>query len=346
MIVVTGGLGFIGSHLVTNSFGYSNQPLKICIIDDLSAHNQDKDTFEHLKKIWLSDSSKDIEILWKCIDITHTTKLEKCMNDLPDIDTIYHLAGRKSIKESYQYPSLYESVNYQGSINVFNIGYQCGCRRFVFSSTATVYTGDCPLTGFDENSDCCLDDIPHMYGKSKRKFEIYLNDTFSQQHQDCKIIVLRYFNPVSNSQNGDLLENINTGDNLFPQLARSILHKRNFKLYGLNYPNTKDGSCIRDFIHVIDLVSVHIQMADQVPNGLSIFNVGTGQGETILNIAMLFKNKIEKRGIMWNFDIEPPRQGDRAISFSNIDKLKNAIQWKPAYTIEDMLDHFIKGRSI
>lgn len=348
MIIVTGGIGYIGKHLVYQLIHNDNSDDKqtICIIDDLSAHNGDKHVFDHLKSIWLSDCLKSVNIIFKCIDITDFEKLDKTLSQLPEIERVYHLAGRKSIKESFQKPSLYESVNYSGSKNIFTLGYKYGCRSFVFSSSATVYNGKCPNSGFSENSACDIESISHVYGQSKRKVEIYLENNFIQSKDDCQVIVLRYFNPVSNDKQGLLLENIESGDNLFPQLANSFIHKTPFRLYGTNYSDSPDGSCMRDFIHVIDLANVHIEITKKIDTGFHIFNVGTGKAETVLKIISLFKKKLEDKGKLWNFSIVEPRKGDIAVSFANIDKISKTLGWVPQYDIDNMLNHFIEGRGM
>ena len=374
MIVVSGGLGFIGQHLIARLVEQATHPLNICIIDDGSAYQQGQQdqqdqqdqqvliVFQILQKKWLELSSLSHCFYLHQVDISIEEQLDKVFQELKKsqqtISCLYHLAGRKSIQESLLDPELYYRVNYIGGKMLFEKALSFGCRSFIFSSTATVYQNDCPPTGFSEEMASTPEKIPHMYGRSKRLFELYLEqDLGSRQYKKpLQITILRYFNPVSNHPSGIFQESIVKATNLFPALAQSLLKETNFYVYGNKYPNTPDGSCLRDFIHVMDLVDAHIVFSNKAnqginncKNNITIFNVGRGHGESVLHIVSQFQEKIshnQARNQGWRYLIAPPREKDIVICFANTAKITTTTNWQPQYHVSDMLDHFLKAHLI
>lgn len=358
MIIVSGGLGFIGQHLIARLVETSSYPIEILIIDDGSAYQTisgdtqvSQTIFNTLKDKWMLISEHRHVIKLANIDITNSQELQKVFQEMKtngqQISCLYHLAGKKSISESIQDPETYYQVNVNGGKLLFNQAYQAGCTCFVFSSTATVYQTKCPSNGFQETQASSPDDIPHMYGRSKRIFEQYLQQEFyPKDPEKLRIHILRYFNPVANYPDGRFQEDITRASNLFPAMAKSLIGLKPFQLFGNTYPNTPDGSCQRDFIHVMDLVEAHIEVSqkNQSQNGyITILNVGRGRGISVLDIIQQFKNKISRRGLSWNYEIKSARAGDIGISFANTIKIGSKYSWRPKYDVEDMLEHFLNA---
>ena len=213
---------------------------------------------------------------------------------------------------------------------------------------------ECPSNGFQEEDASSPDAIPHMYGRSKRIFEQYLQQEFYlKDPEKLRIHILRYFNPVANYPDGRFQEDITRASNLFPAMARSLIESTTFKLFGNTYTTTLDGCCQRDFIHVMDLVEAHIEVsqekkAEKRPkNGhVSILNVGRGLGISILDIAKQFKKKLSIQHHPWDYVIYPPREGDIGVSFANTTKIDSQTNWKPNFDIQDMLEHFLNAHFV
>lgn len=327
--LVTGGLGYIGSHicveLLKNNFD-------IIIIDNLS--NSKIEKLDQIKKF----NKFDNNILFSNIDLINYDKLfDYVKNNLYGkgikIDIIIHLAGLKAVSESVEFPIKYYNNNLASTLNLTKIMELFEIKNFIFSSSATVYgNSKCP---YDENTQTGLG-ITNPYGKSKFIQEEMLKD-IGKSHSDWNIILLRYFNPIGHLAK-DLAEDPNgIPNNLFPYLLKVYREElKQLTIFGSDYQNTRDGTCSRDFIHVVDLANSHIVCASYMLNnkivGLKIYNVGTGQDTTVLELINAFE-KINKTKI--NYCFGSRRTGDLEMSFSNVDLIKKELGWASQYTIED-----------
>ena len=328
--LVTGGLGYIGSHicveLLENNF-------QIIILDNLS--NSKIDKLDIIKK----SNKINNKIMFYNIDLVEFDNLYNCVENIYKqyeikIDIIIHLAGLIAVSESVEFPIKYYNNNLISTLNLTKIMELFGIKNLIFSSSATVYGNSiCP---YFENT-LTGKGITNPYGRSKFIQEEMLKD-ISNSHVDWNIYLLRYFNPIGHI-NKDLAEDPNgIPNNLFPYLLKVYQGKlKQLTVFGSDYPNTKDGTCSRDFIHVVDLANAHVlcskHMLDTNNNiGLSIYNVGTGQDTTVLELIKAFE-KINQTKINYNFGSR--RTGDLEMSYSNIDLIANKLGWKAKYTIED-----------
>lgn len=332
-ILVTGGLGFIGSHIVVKliNIGYS-----VIVYDNLS--NSEISVINKINKL----IHKPKKLLFIEGDIRNKEKLETLFN-MYNIYVVIHLAAVKSVSESERYPELYEDVNINGTINLLNVMNKNRCYNFIYSSSATVY-GD-TLAPVIEDSKTG-NNLTCNYAKNKYDIERYL----IENHSDWNIVILRYFNPIGAHPSGLIGEDPNDiPNNVFPYLLRvarwtnMTQQDKNslysiFTVFGNDY-NTQDGTCIRDYIHVQDLARAHTMILQMFNKkiGLKIYNVGTGKGTSVLELIQSLNNcliKNKKKPI--NYKIGNRRIGDLDISYANADKIYKEIGFKTTFNIDDM----------
>jgi UDP-glucose 4-epimerase len=329
--LVTGGLGFIGSHtvlqLIQNNYN-------VIIVDNLS--NSNITVFENIKKICNSDNLFLFEI-----DINNLREIETIFINY-NIENIIHFASFKSVSESIQIPLKYYKNNIISTLNLLELCSKFKVKNFIFSSSATVYGNQkSPLT---ETSEVGYG-ITNPYGRTKYMIENILED-YNKSKTSTKIIILRYFNPVGAHASGLIGETPNgIPNNLMPYIVNVALKNNTdkdlnkiystLKIYGNNY-STPDGTCIRDFIHVEDLANAHIKSIEYLNNTdikFDIFNVGTGKGATVLEIVNTF-SKVNK--VVIPYVIEDNRIGDIDIVYCDTKKSKEILKWEATQTLEDM----------
>jgi UDP-glucose 4-epimerase len=315
-ILLTGGLGFIGSHTFVELI---EKNYNVIIIDNLS--NSKLDQAEKLGSL----TKTRIKIY--VADMSDIKNIEKVFDE-NNIISVIHFAGLKSVNESINNPLMYYNINIQILINLLCVMKKHNCKNIIFSSSATVY-GNNNNEIFDEK--CCVgQNLTNPYGKTKYFQEEILQDLYKSD-KSYNITILRYFNPVGCHPSGKIGEEPNgTPANLFPCILKSIKEKSQLKIYGNKY-NSHDGTCIRDFIHVVDLAKAHVAVLNC--NGLNIYNVGTGKKTSVLDIITTFEIS---NNIKLNYIIDEPRQGDVICVCANCDKIYNEIGWKAEKTIENM----------
>ena len=332
-ILATGGLGFIGSHtcicLLENNYN-------VIIIDSLI--NSEKDNLLSIKKIInLSDKKSKGEINFLKGDIKNKQFLintfNKAVLDKNPIEAVLHFAGLKSVKESIEDPISYWETNVYGTINLLNVMKEYNCKKIVFSSSATVYKPK--IENFvKENSE--LEPI-NPYGSTKLAIENMLGDLVKDKSHDWKIINLRYFNPVGAHPSGLIGENPKgEPNNLFPILLKVASGEyKNLSIFGKDWP-TYDGTCIRDFIHVVDLAEAHISaleyILDSLPTLLNL-NIGTGRGNSVLEVVETFK-KVNKCKL--NYFFESRREGDAPYLVADNSLAISTLNWSPKRSLVDM----------
>jgi UDP-glucose 4-epimerase len=260
-------------------------------------------------------------------DLLNVNRLEDIFKK-ERIDFVIHFAGLKSVKESIEKPLLYYDNNVKATLNLLNTMEKYNIKKLIFSSSATVYgnSGKCPI----KESDKTGSNIVSVYGKTKFLIEEILKDL-----KGWSIVILRYFNPIGCHPSGILGEDPNdTPNNLFPYILKVASGELNeLQIYGKDYP-TKDGTCIRDFIHVEDLASAHIlSMKKLSDKKVHIYNVGTGIGYSVLDIIHTFE---KVNDIILNKKFVERRDGDIAILYSDPTKIKNDLEWTPKKNIVDM----------
>jgi len=333
-ILVTGGLGFIGSHTIIE---LSQENYKIIIIDNFV--NSSKDVLQKIE-----DITNRRDILFFNIDIRDSLKLENLFTDYK-IGLVIHFAALKSVSESIKNPIKYYDCNVCGTINLLNVMNKFDCKKIVFSSSATVY-GD-NVYPVNENSTIGKD-ITNPYGMTKYMIEQILQDLYISNN-DWSITILRYFNPIGAHPSGLLGENPNdTPNNLFPYLLKVSIGKLPLlNIFGNDY-DTPDGTCIRDFIHVVDLARGHVKAIKQIFNleqntKIHIYNLGTGKGTSVKELIDTFE-KVNNVKLAYNF--VKRRDGDLSCVYTKTNKSLTELDWTCVYNVEDMCKHgfnFIKN---
>jgi UDP-glucose 4-epimerase len=318
-VLVTGGLGFIGSHICVELL---QQNYNVIVIDNLS--NSKIETRNQINKI---TNKKFIFYNFDICDNISLNKIFKIFN----ITSTIHLAGLKSVNESISDPLLYYNTNITSTINLLKNINKHKIKKFIFSSSSTVYGSQLDMPLYETNKTG--ENITNPYGKSKYMIEEIISD-FSKT-SECKFIILRYFNPIGAHSSGLIGENPNNiPNNLMPYILRVVSGDyKELKIYGNNY-NTPDGTCIRDFIHVVDLAKAHIKSLEYNNiNNIEVFNIGTGKGTSVIELINTFI-KVNQVDIPYVFDKR--RDGDLPISFTNTDKANKLLNWYAEKNINDM----------
>jgi UDP-glucose 4-epimerase len=322
-ILVTGGLGFIGSHTVVELINAGYDPV---IVDDLS--NSQPQILDQLSKII------GFKPVFYQFDLCDKQKLIEFTKAEPDIEGIIHFAAFKAVGESVQKPLKYYHNNLTSLLNLLSV-YSGKPVDFVFSSSCTVYgqPDELPVT---ENAPIKPAQSP--YGNTKQIAEEILKDAIASG--DAKnVIALRYFNPVG-AHDSALIGELPIGvpQNLVPFITQTAIGKREkVTVFGSDY-NTRDGSCVRDYIHVVDLAKAHVAalrlMANGTYKGYDVFNLGTGNGNTVLEIITAFELAT---GVKVNYEIGPRRSGDVEQVWGDVTKSSNELHWKAELGIDVMM---------
>jgi UDP-glucose 4-epimerase len=326
-ILITGGLGYIGSHIAIQLLNYSNISFNVIIIDNLSNSNMDK--LDIIKK-----NIKNIQHLeFIEMDLINNELIENLFNTYK-IDIVIHLAGLKSVGDSVTNPLQYYHINLLTTINLLNVMKKYDCRNIIFSSSATVYGSS--KSPYKENM-IVGNGITNPYGKTKHMQEEFLRDLYNSDNQ-WNIIILRYFNPIS-QQNMELKETPKgRPNNLFPYIVK--VHNKELPLlevYGNDY-DTEDGTCIRDFIHIVDLAKGHLDSCMYIINNRNIdiktYNLGNGVGISVKTLIDTFE-KVNNTKI--NYKFVKRREGDIDICYADSSLAEKELGWKPVYNINDMV---------
>ncbi len=322
-ILVTGAGGYIGSHTIISLL---KSDYKVVAIDNFS--NCKKSIISKIKKA----SNKNF-IFYKC-DIRNKKKLASIMK-IHNFQSIIHFAALKSIEDSNLKPKLYYNNNVIGSKNLIKISKKFKINKFIFSSSATVYH-QTNKTPFREDFKI---GATNPYGQSKVIIEKFIK-TFCKKNKSYTAICLRYFNPIGADISGLLGEEINNkSKNLVPNIYKTIISKNKIlKIFG-NDHNTKDGTCVRDFIHINDVVDGHIAALNFIKKRKSFhaINLGTGKGYTVLEVVKCFQ-KILKSKIRIKYTNR--RKGDLSISYADVKKAKKYLKWKAKLNLYKMCKSF------
>ncbi len=320
MILVTGATGFIASHTIVE---LQNAGYDIVGVDNLC--NSDVETLKNIEKI----TGKKIE--FANIDIRDSDKLKYFLSNYK-IDTCIHFAGLKAVGESVAKPIEYYDNNICGTISLLKVLRELNCKNIIFSSSATVYGTPefVPIT-----EDCPKGICTNPYGWTKHMIEQILVDT-QRATQDMNIVILRYFNPIGAHPSGLIGEKPNgIPNNLMPYITQVACGCREkLFVYGDDY-DTPDGTGVRDYIHVVDLARGHVcaMRAIKANCGLDIFNLGTGNGASVLDVIKTFENV---NNIKIPYEIVARRPGDIAMCYADPAKAARVLGWRAEYSLHDM----------
>ena len=317
-VLVTGGTGYIGSHVVVELL---NQGYEVEIIDNLV--NSKITVLDQIEKI---TNKKPI---FHQIDLLDKPALEQIFTNR-HFDLVMHFAGLKAVAESVEQPLKYYNNNLTGTINLLECMQSHHTYNFIFSSSATVYG--------DQGIDKCTESLPtginitNPYGRTKFIIEEILKD-LAVSNPNFNIIALRYFNPIGNHSSGLIGEDPNgIPNNLMPyimKVAKGELPE--LSIYGNDY-DTPDGTCLRDFIHVVDLAKGHLAAMNGLKPGFSVYNLGTGNPTSVAQMVTTFE-KVSGQSLPHKFVTH--RTGDLAKLYADPAKAKQELNWQTTLTIED-----------
>ena len=322
-ILVTGGTGYIGSHTVVELLGAGNE---VFIVDNLS--NSKATVLERLERITGRRPG------FAQLDICDRPGLAKLFIDHP-FDAVVHFAGLKAVGESVQNPLSYYRNNVFGSICLFECMAEAGIRTIVFSSSATVY-GQPPTMPVRE--DCSLS-VTNPYGRTKLIIEDMLRD-LSRADSAWHIALLRYFNPVGAHASGMIGEDPNgIPNNLMPYISKVAAGKlKELPIYGDDYP-THDGTGIRDYIHVEDLASAHIQALHYLRDGGQSITLNCGYGHGF-SVRELLQAVERVSGVTLDIREEPRRAGDPPALIARANRIRTLLNWSPQYDdLDTIIEH-------
>lgn len=324
-ILVTGGLGFIGSHTVV---ALLQKDYEVVIIDNLS--NSSLDVLGGITKI--TQKTPDFEK----IDLRNKEQVKGFFEKHEDITGVIHFAASKAVGESVEDPLLYYENNLSSLIYLLKELSRKGKANLIFSSSCTVYgqADTLPIT-----EDAPVKEAMSPYGNTKQIGEEIIRDT-CKVYPDFKAISLRYFNPIGAHPSAEIGElPIGTPQNLIPFITQTAVGKREqLSVFGNDYP-TPDGTCIRDYIHVMDLARAHIValerlMENKASKNYDVFNLGTGEGSSVLQVINTFE-KVSGRQLPYK--IVDRREGDITSAYADTHKANTVLGWKAQESLEEAL---------
>lgn len=322
-ILVTGGAGYIGAHTLVELLSSGLAPV---VVDNLSRSSHR--LLDGVKKI----TGKDIPFY--PVDCTDESGLKDVFSRHPQITGVMHFAAFKSVNESVEQPLLYYRNNVDSVISLLEAMHSAGVHRFIFSSSCTVY-GQPEVIPVDEQAPFLKPESP--YGATKQMSERILEDAV-KAFPRLKVVSLRYFNPIGAHPSGLIGElPLGTPSNLVPYLTQAAIGKRKkLTVFGSDY-QTPDGTCLRDFIHVVDLAKAHVsslKKIDELPNRFEAFNLGTGKPCSVLELIRLFE---KETGVPVPHEIGPRRPGDVEKVYADPSKSHRVLDWRTELTVAEAL---------
>lgn len=319
-VLLTGGTGFIGSHAAVRliEMGY-----EVEILDNLA--NSKITVLDRIDEI------TGVKPAFHQVDLLDYNSM-RAVFEKGKYDLVIHFAGLKAVGESVEKPLLYYENNIQGTINLLKCMQEFDVKKMIFSSSATVY-GDTGETEFTEDMPTGVK-IANPYGKTKYMIEEILKDV-TVMDDKFEVVVLRYFNPIGAHSSGLLGEDPNDiPNNLMPIIMKVSKGEINeLKIYGDDY-NTPDGTGVRDYIHVMDLVDGHLAAIEKMKPGMLVYNLGTGRGTSVLEMVNMFEKVSGKK---LPYTIVERREGDLGEVVANADKAQKELGWEAKYSVDDAM---------
>lgn len=319
-ILVTGGTGYIGSHTIIELL---KKDYEIDVVDNL--FNSKIEVLDKIEKICGKRPG------FYEVDICDKAALEKVFK-AKNYDLVVHFAGLKAVGESVEQPLKYYENNVGGTLNLLECMKAHKVKKIVFSSSATVY-GEQDTPKYDETMPTGAG-ITNPYGETKHVIEEILKDV-ADSDSEFEAVILRYFNPVGNHPSGLIGEDPNDKpNNLMPIIMKvSRGEIKELSVYGDDYP-TSDGSGIRDYIHVVDLAKGHVAAIDKIKPGISIYNLGSGKGTSVLEMIAAFEKASGKK---LPYKVVGRRPGDLAEMYADPSKAQKELGWKTELTVDDAM---------
>ena len=319
-ILVSGGTGYIGSHTCVELI---NSGHEVVIFDNL--YNSQEDTLDKIEKI------TGVRPAFYKADMINIDELKPIFEE-NKFDAVIHFAGLKAVGESVRKPLEYYTNNVYGTLNLIAVMREYGVKRIIFSSSATVY-GDPAFVPITE--ECPLGKTTNPYGETKAMLERILTDV-QKADPEWSVVLLRYFNPIGAHESGIIGELPNgIPNNLMPYIMQVAVGKlAELGVFGDDY-DTPDGTGVRDYIHVVDLAKGHVCAVDKVTSttGVNIYNLGTGNGYSVLDIVKAFE---KANDVKIPYSIKPRRAGDIATCYADPKKAYEELGWKAEYDLERM----------
>lgn len=325
-ILVTGGTGFIGSHTTVELIeaGYN-----VVIVDNLS--NSKAEVVDGIEKI------TGVRPAFENVDLRDKEATENVLKKYPGINGIIHFAASKAVGESVEKPLLYYRNNIVSLVNLLELMPVYGVKGIIFSSSCTVY-GQPSKENLPVTEEAPIQKALSPYGNTKQINEEIIHD-YIHSGANVKSIILRYFNPIG-AHPSALIGELPNGVpmNLIPFVTQTAIGvRKELKIFGNDY-NTPDGTCIRDYIYVVDLAKAHVKamarVIDQETEPVEIFNIGTGKGVSTLEVVEGFE---KATGVKVNWTYAPRREGDIEKVWGNVDKANKVLGWKAETPLEDVL---------
>ena len=324
--MVTGGCGYIGSHTIVDLLqnGYS----VICADNNSRSHAQVLKGVEKITGVKVKNYN---------IDLCNFDDTCAVFQENPDISGIIHFAAYKAVGESVEQPLMYYENNINSLLNVLKCALEFKVLDFVFSSSCTVYgnPAEIPVT-----EDTVWKPAESPYGNTKQMGEEIIMHT-TKQNKNLNAVLLRYFNPVGAHPSIEIGEMpLGKPANLVPAITQTAIGKlKQMQVWGSDY-STRDGSCVRDYIHVSDIAHAHTLALNYLiekrnASNCEVFNLGTGNGNTVFEVIQSFEKVC---GQKLNYKVGPRRSGDVIAIYANNDKAKNTLGWNPAFTLDEMMD--------
>jgi len=323
-IVVTGGLGFIGSHTVVE---LQNENFEVIVIDNLS--NSSIEVLDGIEKI----TGK--KPLFEQIDLRDKTAVQDFFKKNADVSGVIHFAASKAVGESVQNPLLYYENNINSLVYILQELNNKPEANFIFSSSCTVY-GQAEKMPIAESTS--IQPAMSPYGNTKQIGEEIITDVTKVSNLNA--ILLRYFNPIGAHPSNEIGElPLGVPQNLVPFITQTgVGLRKELAVYGNDYP-TSDGTCVRDYIHVVDLAKAHVIAMQRLVNKtntekLEIFNLGTGKGSSVLEVIKAFE---KASGQKLPYKIVARREGDVTEAYANTDKANNVLGWKTQLGLDEAI---------
>lgn len=326
-VLVTGGAGYIGSH--TSLELLETQKYRVIVVDNLD--NSSVESLRRVRKL-AENAAKDALIFRQC-DLRDRTKLEGILKEFPDISSCIHFAGKKAVGESVSNPLDYYDCNVGGTLTLLRLLEEHKIHKFVFSSSATVY-GDPEMLPIPENARL---QATNPYGRTKLFIEEILRDVCIANEQ-FGVFILRYFNPIGAHPSGLIGEDPQgIPNNLMPFIAQVCVGRREkLSVFGSDY-DTKDGTGVRDYIHVVDLARGHVRALEALyepsATGCTAVNLGTGQGISVLELV---EGMREASGTPVPYELVDRRPGDVASVYADASLAKRLLRWEAQLQVKDM----------